>query len=329
MTAAAERTQGKGDERGRRAHWPSQIPLRGWRDIAMRVWRDINEDRVLLIAGGVTFYLLLALFPAITAFISTYGFFADPATVGRHVAALADILPEGGLAIIEERLESLAGQDSSALSFGFIFGFLFSYWSANNGVKSIFEGLNIAYDEKEKRSFLWLNVIAFCFTIGLALAGLFFVVAVGVLPLVIGFLHLGLFTEWVIELARWLLLLLVVLGGFSLLYRYGPSRKPARWRWISWGSLFATFVWLIASISFSYYLQNFGDYEAVYGSLGAAIGFMMWTWISVIILVVGAEINAEIEHQTAHDTTIGEARPVGARGAVVADTLGESSEELK
>jgi membrane protein len=311
------------DERGRDAEWPSQIPLKGWKDIAWRLWRELNEDRVLLIAAGATFYLLLALFPALTAFVSTYGFFADPVVVAEHVATLGALLPAGGLEIIQERLESLATQESGALSIGFVGGFLFAYWSANNGVKTLFEALNVAYEETEKRSFLRLNLIALAFTLGAMVTAVVLISAVALLPIVINLLYLGAFTEALLGALRWVIMLIVIAVGISILYRFGPSRARAKWRWINWGSGFATIVWVVTSIGFSYYLQNFANYEATYGSLGAVIGFMMWTWISVIILIVGAQINAEMEHQTARDSTTGSAEPMGSRGAVVADTLGD------
>jgi membrane protein len=316
-----------GTSRGRSADWPSQIPFAGWKDIFWRVYADIMEDRILLVAAGATFYLLLALFPALTAFVSLYGFFADPASVAQHVNTLGMMLPSGGVEIVQEQLENLATQDSGALSFGFVLGFLFAFWSANNGVKTLFEALNIAYDESEKRSFIRLNLTAFAFTMGAMVTAIMLIAAVGLVPLILSFLNIGQFAEALLATLRWLVLLLLIAVGISLLYRYGPSRAPAKWRWISWGSAFATLVWLAASAGFSYYLQNFGNYEAVYGSLGAAIGFMMWTWISVTILIVGAELNAEMEHQTARDSTTGKPQPIGKRGAVMADTVGQSAEQ--
>lgn len=314
--------------RGRDADWPSEIPAKGWKDVAWRVWREINEDRILLIAAGTSFYLLLALFPALTAFVSTYAFFADPLAVADHLSTIAALVPADALGIIEQQLRSLTAQDPQALSIGFVVGFLFAYWSANNGVKTLFEALNVAYEETEKRSFLRLNLAAFCFTIGAMVAAVLLIGAVGLIPIILKLLSLGFFAETLLAVARWIVLLIFIALGISLLYRFGPSRVHAKWRWITWGSAFATVVWVAASIGFSFYLQNFANYEATYGSLGAVIGFMMWTWISVIILILGGEINAELERQTARDSTVGNARPMGERGAVVADTLGKTAEEL-
>lgn len=312
------------DGRGRDADAPTEIPARGWWDIAWRCWHGIQQDRLLLIAAGATFYLLLALFPALAAFVSVYGFVADPTTIADHIAFLGGVLPTGGYELIRGQLAALASQDQSALSWGFVTGLAVALWSANNGVKTLFEGLNIAYGEQEKRSFLRLHAVSFAFTFGAILIGVALIGFVGVAPAVLALFPFGRLTEIVVSLARWPLLLVLTGFGIAILFRYGPSRERPKWRWITPGAAVATLVWLAASIGFSIYLQNFADYNATYGSLGAVIGFMMWTWISVIVLLVGAEINAEMEHQTARDSTTGAPLPMGQRGAVVADSVGES-----
>jgi membrane protein len=312
--------------RGRNATTPSEMPWKGWKDILWRTWSEFTADRITLIAAGATFYLLLALFPALAAFVSIYGFVADPVTIADHIAFLGGVLPSGGIDLIESQLESLASQNDAALSFGFIFGLLFAIWSANNGIKTLFEALNVAYDETEKRSFIRLNLITLGFTLGAIVIGILFIVSVGVVPAVLAFVGLGPVAETLISLARWPVLFVAAALGISVLYRFGPSRERAKWRWVTWGSALATAVWLIASVLFSWYLANFADYNATYGSLGAVIGFMMWTWISVVILLLGAELNSELEHQTARDSTTGPERPMGERGATMADTLGESSD---
>lgn len=282
---------------------------------------------MLLVAAGVTFYLLLALFPAITAFVSLYGFLADPRTIVGDIALLTTIVPAGGLDLIQERLESLARQADRTLSVSFMAALLFALWSANNGVKALFDAINIAYEESEKRSFLMLNLVAFGFTLGAMLVAAGLVGAVAVVPAVIALLGPEGWTKGLIQILRWPLLLILVGVAISVLYRYGPSRERAKWRWVTWGGIGATVVWVAASIGFSFYLSNFGNYEAIYGSLGAVIGFMVWTWISVITLIVGAQLNAEMEHQTARDSTTGEPEPMGQRGAVVADTVGAPVDE--
>ena len=313
-------------DRGRSADWPSQFGAVAWKDIGWRVWSEVSDDRVMLIAAGVTFYLLLALFPALAAFVSLYGFVADPTTIAEHVSYLGGLLPNAGLEIIEQQLKALVSRDAEALGVGFLVGLVIALWSANNGVKALFDAMNVAYEEVEKRSFVRLNLLSAMFTLGAIVIATVMLVAVGIVPALLALLHLEGWTEVLIAIGRWPLLLASIWFGISLIYRYGPSRNNAKWRWLNWGSALATIVWLSASAGFSYYLQNFADYNATYGSLGAVIGLMMWTWISMIILIVGAEINAEMEHQTENDTTVGPPAPMGQRGAVVADTIGRPSD---
>ena len=322
-TSYAGREQG----RGRSAGTPSELGWPGWKDILWRVYAEFSEDRVTLIAAGATFYLLLALFPALAAFVSIYGFVADPQTIADHIAFLGGILPSGGVELIQTQLQSLASADESSLSFAFLFGLAFALYSANNGILTLFEAMNIAYDETEERSFFKRYGLSLLFTLGAIIIAVLFIVSVGVVPAVLAFVGLGSVAETLISLLRWPVLFAAAVFGISLLYRYGPSRAPAKWRWITWGSVVATVVWIIASILFSWYLQNFADYNATYGSLGAVIGFMMWVWISVTILIFGAELNSEMEHQTARDSTTGPERPLGTRGAKMADTVGKPADQ--
>ena len=313
--AAVQHGPGRGAER------PSDYSLRAWFTILKRVWAESNEDRVLLVAGGVTFYLLLALFPALAAFVSIYGFVADPRTVADHIAFLGGLLPAGGLELIEQQLRAITRQDADALTIGFYTGLAIALWSANNGIKALFEAMNIAYEETEKRGFLALNLRSGLFTLGAIVIAIAFLLTVGIVPAMLALINLDHMVDSLVRVLRWPVMLVVVAAGISVLYRYGPSREHAKWRWLTWGACIATVVWITTSIGFSYYLQNFADYNATYGSLGAVIGFMMWVWISVIVLILGAEINAEMEHQTARDTTTGPTEPMGSRGAVVADTV--------
>ncbi|MFU0504398.1 YihY/virulence factor BrkB family protein [Pseudaminobacter sp. NGMCC 1.201702] len=315
------------DDRGRDADWPSELPKLAWKDILWRVWSEVNDDRVMLVAGGVTFYLLLALFPALAAFVSLYGFVADPKTIADHISYLGGLLPAAGIDIIKTQLGSLLAEGDRALGIGFLVGLGVALWSANNGIKALFDAMNIAYEETEKRSFLMLNLSSAAFTLGALLIGILLLLAVGVVPAMLALLNLERWAQALIAIGRWPVLLGAVWFGISLIYRFGPSRRSAKWRWLNWGAVTATVVWMAASAGFSFYLQNFADYNATYGSLGAVIGLMMWTWISVIILIVGAELNAEMEHQTAQDSTVGRPKPMGERGAVVADTIGKSAEE--
>jgi membrane protein len=311
------------DPQGHAARRPHAFPPRAWWSILSRVWSEIGKDRVTLIAAGATFYLLLALFPALAAFVSLYGFVADPRTIAEHISFLGGFLPSGGLDIIRTQLDALVSQDRESLSLAFVAGLAIALWSANNGVKALFEAMNIAYQEVEQRGFLMLNLLSAVFTVGAIAVGILLLVSVGVVPAALALLRLDAWTEILIAIGRWPLLLVFVWAAITLLYRFGPSREPAKLRWLSWGAALTTIVWLISSVGFSYYLQNFADYNATYGSLGAVIGFMIWVWISVVILIVGAELNAEMEHQTAIDTTTGDPLPLGSRGAVMADTVAE------
>jgi membrane protein len=322
--AGAARVADTEADRGRKAATPSEIPAKGWLDIAKRLFQEFGNDRVLLVAAGVTFYAILALFPAIGALVSIYGLVADPATINEQLASLQSVMPGGALDIISEQVKRIAAKGEGTLGFTAAFGILVSIWSANGGMKAIFDALNIVYDEKEKRNFFWLNLRSLTFTAGALLFVVLALVGIVVVPAALAFLYLG-SMEWVISLARWPILLLVVLGSLALLYRYGPSREAAKWRWVTWGSSVAGILWIVVSALFSWYVSSFGNYNETYGSLGAVIGFMTWIWISTTIVLLGAELNAEMEHQTIVDSTTGQPEALGARKAKVADTIAAST----
>ena len=314
---------------GERAASPTDLSTGGWTAVLKRVFAEISSDHVLLVAAGVTFYALLALFPALAATVSIYGLFADPATIQDHIAGLEGVLPGGAVAVISDQLETLTSQGSAGLGLTFAIGLATSLWSANAGMKAIFEALNIAYEEQESRGFVRLTLVSLLFTLG---ALLFVVVAIGaviVVPAVLATLALGEVAEPLIRWLRWPILLVIVAGLIALLYRFGPSRAPAEWRWVSWGSGAAALLWVVLSVLFSWYAANFGSYNATYGSLGAVIGFMTWVWLSATVIIVGAELNSELEHQTARDTTTGPDRPLGRRGAVMADRVAGGPDRAK
>ena len=312
--------------RGRDAETPSAIPAKGWKDVFWRVWKSLTQDHVMLIAGGVTFYLLLALFPALVAFMSIYGIFLDPATAVDHAQSLRGLMPPAAVDMIAEQLARLTTKQSDSLTVGLILSLIIAFWSANGGVKAMIEGLNYAYNEREKRSFVRVNTVAFAFTLGaLALMVLLFV-ALAVIPAMLAVLNLGPVRNLVIRLLRWPLLVLTLGLSLTVLYRHGPSRRSPEWRWVTWGSAFATISWLIMSIAFTTYLDRIANFNDTYGALAAPIGFLFWVWLSIIVIILGAEINGEMEHQTAVDTTTGPDRPMGKRGAVMADTLGAPSD---
>jgi membrane protein len=272
----------------------------------------------------VTYYALLAVFPAIAALVSIYGLFADPATIQDHLNTVSGFLPGGATEVIKDQVSRIASKGGGALSFGFIFGLVLSLWSANAGMKAVFDALNIVYNEDEKRSFIKLNLMSLTFTLGAILFILVAIAGIVVLPIVLNFIGLGKGFEWLLSLARWPVLLIVVVLGLSVIYRFGPSRDKAEWRWVTPGGILAAILWIAGSMLFSWYVANFGSYNETYGSLGAVVGFMTWIWLSTVVVLLGAEVNAEMEHQTAKDTTEGVREPMGVRGARMADTIGEA-----
>jgi membrane protein len=314
---------------GRRSSHPLQIPWAGWRDILWRTYVRTGEDRLLATAAGVVFFGLLAVFPAVTALVSSYGLFADASTIGANLATLSLMLPEGTFQIVQDQIARVLDKGGTALGATFLFGLGLAIWSANAGVKAVIDALNVVYEEKEKRSFVRLNLLSLTFTCGGIATLLLMVGAVVAFPLALD--HLGLATDskLIASLARWPLISVILLAALGLLYRFGPSRRPARWPWLGVGTVAAVLLWIAGSALLSWYLSNFGNYSATYGSLGAAIGLMMWMWMSAIIVLCGAELNSEIEHQTARDTTVGRPKPIGARGAVMADTLGPAVPQPK
>jgi membrane protein len=322
LSVARARARERG--RGRDAHSPGDFPSRAWHDILLRVLWAIPEDRVLYTAGSVAFFTLLAIFPGIATVVALYGLFADIASMQSHLLLLDGLVPDGVLALIADELVRLSGQAGGTLGIAFATSLAIAFWSANSGVAAMFDALNVVYREREKRSLLRFYATTFLFTLGGVLFTLSAVSAVVVLPLVLNLFGLATQAERVIAILRWPALLLAIMLGLALLYRFGPSRRTARWRWVTWGSAVAALLWIGASMLFSWYVASFDSYNRVYGSLGAGIGFVTWIWISAVIVLVGAELNAEMEHQTAADTTQGRPRPLGARGAVVADTVGEA-----
>ncbi|MBV9784395.1 MAG: YihY/virulence factor BrkB family protein [Acidisphaera sp.] len=306
---------------GRDADSPSQIPARGWWAILKRVAGQFSDDRIMAEAAGIIFFALLAIFPAIAALVSLYGLFADPATVSDQLSAIAGFVPGGGMDIIKDQVTRVAANGKAKLGFGLVIGLGTSLWSANQGIKALFDALNVVYHEPEKRSFFRRTLLTLAFTAGSILFVLVAMGAVVVLPILLNFIGLGSTADVLLRVLRWPLLLVAVSVFLSCVYRWGPSRAHAKWRWVSWGGTSAAVLWVAVSLAFSWYVANFGSYNKTYGSLGAAVGFMTWIWISAIVVLMGAELDAEMEHQTAADTTTGAPRPMGVRGATKADQL--------
>ena len=275
---------------------------RSWKRLARRcgvvlwrVWYEIGDDRVFALAAGVAYYTLLALFPAIGVFVSLYGLIADVSTVQQNIDDLAFILPSGGLEIIGGQLQRIASQPPKSLGIAFFAGLAISLWSANAGVKAMFDALNVAYDEEERRGFIRLNAVSLLFTV---CAIVFATLAIGVVvavPIVLNLVGLGSVAGLLVWILRWPALYLVTILALTLVYRYGPGGR--REHWLNWGGIIAATIWLGGSMLFSWYVANFGNYGATYGSLGAVIGFLTWIWLSTVIFLIGAELNSEIERE--------------------------------
>ncbi|WP_426029136.1 YihY/virulence factor BrkB family protein [Brevundimonas sp. TWP2-3-4b2] len=320
LAPTPEDFEAKEPGRGRLAERPEHIPHKGWVDIFWRLGMSYFGDRVGFVAGGVTFFVMLSLFPTLAAFVTVYGLFADPADASSRLYFLYSVMPLDVAQFLSGELQRLAENSNTALTFTLVWTLALSLWSANGAVKTLFYGLNIAYHEVEKRNIVTYNLMCMAFTVaGLASILMTAVLVVGV-PLVLGVF--GWAAEWShLAPLRWPVLLLVYVAALTIIYRMGPCRQKARWRWLTPGAIFAAVLSLILSLIFSWYLQTFVR-TASYGPLAAMMGFLLWTWLSVQIIIMGAELNAEIEHQTAVDTTTGHPAAIGERGAVVADTVG-------
>ena len=307
--------------KGRDARVPSQIPVRGWKEILLRVYSESMDDRITTVAAGITFFSLLALFPAITALVSLYGLFADPGTVRDHLFNLSFMLPAGTFQIVEDQITRITAEGSSALTYKLVIGLGIALWGANAGMKAAIDGLNIAYEETEKRSFIMLNLLSLALTISAILVVLVAIVVVTLAPAILNAMQLSGAVRATAGILRWVLMAGMLTVGLSIFYRFGPSRDNAKWRWVTWGGALAALLWIAVSLGLSAYLSSFADYNKTYGSLGAAIALMMWIWLSACAVLIGAELNAEMEHQTAVDTTVGTPTPMGTRNATMADTL--------
>ncbi|MCI3131697.1 YihY/virulence factor BrkB family protein [Phenylobacterium aquaticum] len=307
--------------RGRMAATPLDIPPAGWADILWRTWREIAADRLTAVAGGVTFYVLLAVFPALGVFAALYGLFGDVADAPRLLAGFAAVVPRAALELLELQMARLASGPPATLSLAFVVSLLLSVWSAKAGMRSLFEGLNVAYGETERRGWAARTALTYGFTLAALVLTTLLTVVLVTTPLLLRRSGLGVLAPFWDPLS-WIGLFVVASGAFAALYRYGPSRAHARWRWVRIGGAAAALGWLIGSLGLSWYLDNIAHFDATYGSLGAAVGCMLWIWFSVLAILAGAELNAETEHQTTVDTTTGPPQPMGQRGAVMADTVG-------
>ena len=305
---------------------PEKSPPRGWKDIFWRAWAEMSDQNLFLIAGGVTYAVLLALFPGLAALVSLYGLAFDTAQIEKQVASLSGVLPGQTQELLSQQLHSLVEGSSGALGFAAIVGLLLALWSASRGMSGLITAINIAYEEKERRSFLKFNLIAVGLTIGLVVGGIFAIALIAVLPAAVQLLTVGSATKWLLLLVQWPLLIVLVLAGLAALYRFGPDRDKPQWRWVTPGAIAATALWIVASVGFTVYVANFNSYDKTYGSLGGVVILLTWLYISALMVLLGAAINAQSERQTHDDSTEGAPQAMGERGARATDTLGESTD---
>ena len=310
--------------RGRDAKSPMQIPRSGWRDVLWRTWSESGSDNIGLLAAGVAFYGFLALVPMLAAFVFTYGLLADPATVSKHLQVVVNLLPADAAKLIGEQMISVTKTAAEKTGLGLVLALGLAIYGAMNGASAVTTALNVVYDEAETRNFFRTTWLAFLITVGMVTVGVLGAFAIGAL----GFLESLMpwapgFLVVLIRVGFWLAAAAAACAVIATVYRYAPNRRKAKWRWLTPGSVFATVSWLLVTLGFGLYAANFGNYNATYGALGAVVVLLMWLYLSAYTLLLGAELNSELEHQTAEDTTSGPARPMGQRKAYVADTVGK------
>lgn len=311
------------NSRGRNAWHPGNIDAKGWRDIALRVKTQVVKDNVGLVAAGVAFYFLLAIFPMIAALLSIYGLIFDPTEAREQITALAGVLPSEARGLLTEQTEQLTSGSRSALGFGALLSILVALWSARRGTNAMVIALNIAYNEEDNRSFIRQMLLTFVLTLGLILFFALSLAIVAAAPVALQLFGFGAFAEVTLDILRWPILGLIAVVALAGMYRFGPDRNSARWRWLTPGAVIAVIFWLITSGLFSWYVSNFGNYNEMYGSLGAVVILLFWFYLTAFIFLLGAELNSEMEHQTRRDTTVGGEQPMGERDAFVADDLGK------
>jgi membrane protein len=306
---------------GGRAERPTEIPARGWIQIAKRGWKEAKADQVPLLAAGVAFYAFLAIFPALIAIVSIYGLFADPSTITNQLNSLTAALPDQARQVITDQVTALTTRGRQTLGIGLILSVVIALWSASAGISNLLTAINIAYDEEEKRGFVKKRLLSLGLTFG---AIVFMVIVLGLVavlpPLLKAVFGTGAM-RWILQILGWLVLVVLVAAVLAILYRLGPDRDAPRMAWVSVGAVVATLIWLAASIGFSIYASTFGNYAKTYGVFAGIVVLLFWLWLTMYAILLGAEINAEAEQQTIEDTTKGEEEPLGGRGAVKADSV--------
>jgi membrane protein len=309
------------DARGREARSPLEMPRMGWRDILIRTVRRSNSDRIDILAASAAFWALLALFPTIAGILTMSAWVLEPGSMRDQISALSAPLPDEAAELVNDRAAEIASDDRAAGT-GALIAIGFAIWTASAATKTLMEGLNAAYEERERRGFFTFNMVASALTLGTLVGFILSITAIVIVPATLalqpGLGWAGALVDWL----RWPVMAVFAMLGLATLYRFGPSRRNARWRWVSIGAVVATVLWVLASLAFSLYVRHFAAYNQFYGALGGVAIMMIWFWLTAWIVLFGAELNSEIEHQTRRDSTVGPDRPMGERGAVKADTLG-------
>ncbi len=322
--AATNREKQAAGVPGGQAEKPTEVPAKGWLQIAKRGWAEAKVDNVPLLAAGMAYYAFLAIFPALIAAVLLYGLFADPATISQQVDGLGSALPAEIKQLITDQLSMASG--SGKAGFGAVVAILLALFSASGGMGNLMTAINTAYDEEENRGFVKKRAIALALTLGAIVFLLVVVALVAVLPAVLGFLGTSAFVTVLIQVVRWVLIVVVITVALAVLYRVAPDRDAPQLRWVSVGAGVATILWIVASVGFSLYVSSFSSYAKTYGALAGIVILLLWLFITSYAILLGAEINAESEQQTIADTTKGPAEPVGQRDAVKADSVPEPSD---
>jgi len=318
-------TAARDSARGREAEAPQDIPAPGWKDIAWRSYNELSDNNIFLAAGGVTYAVLLSLFPALAALVSIYGLLMNPNQIEQQLNALSGLVPDQIRQLITQELHQLVASSHSALGVGVVLGIVLALWSASRGMSGLMSALDIAYEEKEERGFLHFNAVALGLTLCFLVGGVVVLGLIAALPSAVQFMHIGGALHWLLLLVQWPVLVVLWAVVLAVLYRYAPDRRKPQWRWVSPGAIAATILWIVASIAFTVYVANFSSYDATYGSLGGVVVLLTWLYISAFAVLLGAVINAQSERQTRRDST-SDARPqpLGHRRARAADTVGPS-----
>lgn len=313
-----------GSDRGRSADTPSEIPKEGWKDVAERIWGHMKKDHTQLLSSGVAFWAFLSLFPAIVAAITIFGLVMGPEEVTRQLESFLEAVPSESRDLLRTQLESVAASSSTALGIGLVTSLAGALWAASTGMANMMEAINIVYDETDDRNWFQKRGTAVLLTLGAIVFVVLTLVGIAAVPHLVEATGLPSAVQFVLTAAVWPLLAAIFAVGLAVLYRYAPDRDNAEWSWISWGAGIAVVIWAVASILFQIYAASFGNYQETYGALAAVVVLLLWLMITSLSVLIGAHFNAEVEAQTATDTTQGEPEPMGQRGANKADNLGEA-----